>query len=409
MQSWKRTFYVIWFAEFMAIAGFATTTPIIPMFLQDLGITDPGRLNYWNGLSQSAGSLALAVFAPIWGSLADGYGRKPMLIRAMFGGAVIISLLALTTSPWQVFALRTLQGCVTGTVAAATVLVASIVPKEEAGYRLGLLQMAIYLGNSIGPMFGGMVADRAGPRVNFIATGIILAFSAVLVTRFVKEEFTPLPRSGSPLRRALPDFTPLARNPALAVLMLVTFAVQFASSVVVSILPLIILHLSGTDRNVGTMSGLIIGVGSLAAALAAAAVGKVSARLGYGRTLLVCVAGAMVFYILQGFAVTPAQLLWLRLGTGVFLGGTMPSVNALIAHLCDPSTQGSTYGLSSSASSVGAAIGPAVGAVVATAMGYPSVFFVTSGILLMTGVSVVRAAAHGITLGAGSPAKAKPE
>ncbi|MCK7506494.1 MAG: MFS transporter [Desulfobacterales bacterium] len=94
-----------------------------------------------------------------------------MILRAMFGGAVLISLMALTTEPWQVFALRTLQGCVTGTVAAATVFVASIVPKEEAGYRLGLLQMAIFLGGSIGPLFGGFVADSAGPRANFPGHG----------------------------------------------------------------------------------------------------------------------------------------------------------------------------------------------------------------------------------------------
>lgn len=402
MRPWKQSFYVIWFAELIAIAGFNTTTPIIPLFLRDLGITDPGGLNYWNGLSQSASALALALFAPIWGSLADGYGRKRMILRAMFGGAVLISLMALTTEPWQVFALRTLQGCVTGTVAAATVFVASIVPKEEAGYRLGLLQMAIFLGGSIGPLFGGIVADAAGPRVNFLATGAILACSGFLVWRLVDEEFVPAPRSGSLFRNAIPDLSPAARNPALAALLLVTFAVQFATQIAVPILPLVVLNMAGSVPNVGTQSGLIIGAGSLAAALSAAAIGRISGRVGYGRTLVGCVAGAMFFYVLQGFARTPAGLLYLRIGAGIFLGGTMPSVNALIARLCEPGRQGATYGLSSSVSSAGMALGPAVGAVVATWAGYPFVFFVASGILLSTGLVVVRASAHGITFGSGS-------
>lgn len=403
MQSWKRSFYVIWFAELIAIAGFNTTTPIIPLFLRDLGVTDPGRLNYWNGLSQSASALALALLAPVWGSLADGYGRKPMILRAMFGGAVLISLMALTTSPWQVFVLRTLQGCVTGTVAAATVYVAALVPKEEAGYRLGLLQMAIFLGSSIGPLFGGIVADAAGPRMNFLATGAILAISGFLVLRFAEEEFVPSPRPGSILRNAVPDLSPALRNPALAALLLVTFSVQFAGAIAVPILPLVILHMAGSESGVGTLSGLIIGAGSLAAALAAAAVGRVSGRVGYGRTLLGCVGGAFVFYLLQGFARTPAQLLWFRTGAGIFLGGTLPSVNALIARLCDPGKQGSTYGLSSSVSSAGMALGPAVGAVVASSAGYPFVFFTASAILLGTGLIVVRASAHGITFSPGSP------
>ncbi|MCK7506495.1 MAG: hypothetical protein MZV70_22185 [Desulfobacterales bacterium] len=77
MRSWKQSFYVIWFAELIAIAGFNTTTPIIPLFLRDLGITDPGGLNYWNGLSQSASALALALFAPIWGAWRTGTGASP--------------------------------------------------------------------------------------------------------------------------------------------------------------------------------------------------------------------------------------------------------------------------------------------------------------------------------------------
>ena len=401
MQAWKRSFYVIWFAILIAIAGFNTTTLIIPLFLRDLGITDPGRLNYWNGLSQSASALALALFAPIWGSLADGYGRKPMILRAMFGGAVLISLMALTTAPWQIFALRTLQGCVTGTAAAATVFVVSIVPREEAGYRLGLLQTAIFLGSSIGPLLGGIVADTAGPRVNFLATGIILAIAGFLVLRFVDEEFVPSPRPGSVLRNAVPDLTPALRNPALAALLIVTFSVQFASAIAVPILPLVVLHMAGPQPGVGTLSGLIIGAGSLAAALAAAVVGRVSGRVGYGRTILGCVAGALVFYLLQGFARTPIQLLVLRTGAGFFLGGTLPSVNVLIARLCDPARQGATYGLSTSVSSAGMALGPAVGAVAATAAGYSSVFFVAAAILLVTGLIVIRASAYGIAFGPG--------
>jgi len=66
----------------------------------------------------------------------------------------------------------------------------------------------------------------------------------------------------------------------------------------------------------------------------------------------------------------------------------MPSVNALIASLCDKDKQGSTYGLSSSIANAGAALGPAVGATLATVAGYPSVFFATSGILGGIGVAV---------------------
>ncbi|MBN2875157.1 MAG: MFS transporter [Spirochaetales bacterium] len=388
MNDWKRSFNAIWIAEFIAIAGFSTTTPIIPLHLRSLGLTDAASLNFWTGVTQTGASLSMAIFAPIWGSLADSYGRRLMLLRAMFGGAILIGLMTLTTAPWQVALLRTLQGCVTGTVAAATVLTASITPAKEVGYRLGLMQMAIYLGNSIGPLFGGVVADTLGLRANFLATSALLLSAAIIVMRFVSEDFVPSPRTSSVLRNAIPDFSPLFRSRALASLMGVVFSVQFASMVVMPMLPLFILQLTGSDQGVGSLSGAIIAAGSLAGAIAAGVIGKVSGRFGYGKTLVLCMAGATLFYLPQGFVTAPWQLLLLRLGSGIFLGGTMPSVNALIATLADKDKQGATYGLSSSISNAGAALGPAMGATLATAAGYHSVFFATSAILGAVGITV---------------------
>src|SRR5208283_4041238 len=122
---WKRTLYAIAAGELLAVAGFTTSTPIIPFYLQDLGVSDPFRLKLLTGLLQALPSVSLVFFSPIWGSLADNYGRKPMLLRALFGGVLIMLLQGLVTAPWQLLALRTLQGCITGTIAAATILVAS--------------------------------------------------------------------------------------------------------------------------------------------------------------------------------------------------------------------------------------------------------------------------------------------
>lgn len=387
-RDWKRSYGALWFAELLAITGFATSVPIVPLYLREIGVTDTASLNAWTGLITSASSLALAVFAPIWGSLADYYGRKLMLLRAMVGGSILIGLMALAREPWQLLVLRTLQGCFTGTVAAATVMTASLVPKEEAGYRLGLLQMAVYLGNSVGPLVGGLLTDLAGSRVNFLATSAALAAAAVVVAASVEEDFVPRKREVSLLRAALPDLSVLARTPALGGLFLVVFAVQFGGSVVAPIMPLVVMDMRGGAEAVGSLSGLIIGASSLAGALAAGLIGKVSARWGYGRTLLACVAGACLFYLPQGFARDPFLLLALRIGSGVCLGGTMPSVNALIASVCDKDRQGATYGLSSSVSSAGMALGPTVGALVANSAGYPWVFFTTTAVLAATGLAV---------------------
>jgi len=295
MEAWVRSFNALWIAQLFAIIGFSTSNPIIPLYLAELGIRDPAALNWWTGAINGISSLALAVFAPMWGALADNYGRKIMLLRAMIGGSIIIGLLAVTNSPWQVLFLKTLQGCITGTIAAATVLTASIVPASQVGYRLGLIQMAVFIGNSLGPMLGGMITDLAGARVNFLATAVLLAVSAFIVLKNVKEEFIPVPKTKSIFRNAIPDFSILTSNRELFPLMVVIFFIQFSNSVAGPIIPLVVLNMTSVMEGVGSLSGLIIGVASRVGALGSVLAGKISGKLGYGKVLLFCIAGAFLF------------------------------------------------------------------------------------------------------------------
>ena len=109
----------------------------------------------------------MGVMGPIWGALGDRHGRKIMVMRAMFGGAVIISLIGFAQTVEQFAILRFIQGALTGTVAAATALVAGNAPREHLGETLGKLQLAIFLGQAFGPITGGFVADTFGYRAAF--------------------------------------------------------------------------------------------------------------------------------------------------------------------------------------------------------------------------------------------------
>jgi DHA1 family multidrug resistance protein-like MFS transporter len=370
------------------VAGFTTSTPIIPFYLQDLGVSDPFRLKLLTGLLQTLPSVSLVFFSPVWGGLADNYGRKPMLLRALFGGVVIMLLQGLVTAPWQLLALRTLQGCITGTIAAATILVASVAPQAEAGYALGLLQMAIFLGASLGPLFGGVIADAFGRRVNFFATSILLLAAAVIVTRYARDNFKPPANRKSILKSMIPDFRPLGSSRALLSLLAVIAADQVAGSILNPFLPLIIQGLTTGSAHVGSTTGLILGLGAVSSALAAFSIGKISYRVGYKRTLVICMVGAAAFMIPQAFARTPLELLLLRIASCFFVGGNLPSANALIAQRTEPGKQGSIYGLSSAIASGSNALGPVIGASIAVTAGYAPVFLSTAGILAAAGIAI---------------------
>lgn len=382
MENWKRSFRAICAGEILAIAGFNASIPILPFYIEDLGVTDPTALNLWVGACATVVAVALAVFAPVWGRLADSYSKRTMLLRAMFGGTVVMALMGVVAHPWQLLVLRGIQGALTGTVAAATVLVATISPPEKAGWSLGLLQTAVYTGSSIGPAIGGVISDLFGHRANFFFTAGMLLTAAFVILRFVPRDEPTAPHAGPFWRRLLPDFSALSRSRALVMLLVVSGAVQVATSVVSPILPLFIQSITPGPARVASITGLILGLSALSAALAAAGIGRASHAVGYERTLTLCLAGSFLLAAPQAFVRTPLQLLVLRVLGGAFLGGSMPAVNALIAARSDRNRQGTVYGLSSSLNSTGAAVGPMIGASVAVGLGYPSAFFVTAAILL---------------------------
>jgi DHA1 family multidrug resistance protein-like MFS transporter len=385
-------------AELLAIAGFNTSIPILPFYLGDLGIKDPEALKVWVGIAQSVGAVTLAVMSPIWGRLADSYGRRLMLLRSMFGGFVVLALMGFVREPWQLIVLRGMQGALTGTIGAATVLVASIAPEKETGYALGLLQTAVFAGASLGPLIGGTLSDAFGNRVPFWVTAVLLAAAGLIVLVFVKEEFQPSRVSGSLANRIFPDLGVLTRTKGLLSLLVAVATVQIANSVVGPILPMFIQSLEPGSTLVASATGVILGASALSGAVASAAVGKVSHRIGYRRALLLCVIGSCLLTIPQAFVRSTAQLLMLRVVGALFLGGTAPTVNATIAGLADRAHHGAVYGLSSSISSIGMSLGPMIGAGVGVLWGFPAVFLTTAAILLGTAVALGRGQriSHGI-------------
>lgn len=386
---WQRYLYAIFAAELLAITGFSVSMPLIPFYLQELGLHESTNLKVWVGAVNALGSLALAGMAPIWGRLADQYGRRIMLLRAMFGGAVFLGLMGLVNRPWQLLVLRTLQGAVTGTVTAANVMVASITPRKRIGYGLGVVQTAIFAGSSLGPLVGGIIADYLGYRLAFMVTSLFLAAGGLILLKFTEEQFVPKPREGPFWKTLLPDFGVAVRNKTLIVVFLIVFTVYMSYSVIGPILPLYIQGISADPERIGLITGLTFGLGALSAALSSATLGRISYRIGYRKVLLACIIGSMMLYIPQAFVTAPWQLFILRVAIGVFIGGTMPAANSIIATSTDESAQGQVYGLSSSVSAGGMALGPVLAATVSVLWGYPAVFLATSALLAVLSLVII--------------------
>ncbi len=389
-RGWKRNLYVIWAAELVAMAGFSVAFPFLPYYVQELGVTDPGRVEMWSALLFTSPAITMAIFAPIWGSLADRYGRKLMVVRAMFGGAVLLCAMGFVRNVQQLAILRALQGCVTGTVPAATTLVASSVPRRRAGYALGMLQMAIYSGASVGPLLGGLIADTFGYRAAFWVTATLLFVAGLGVFFLVEERFEPSSqKKDSPSGGFRQGLALVLGSQALLIMFGTRIVMNFGLRIMGPMLPLFVQSLMATGERVASVTGLITGARAATGALGAIVLGRIGDRIGHRQVLVACALGAAVLYAPQFLVVTPTQLLILQAMAGVATGGIMASVSATLAQLAPEGRQGVVYGLDSSANSVARAIAPMAGAAIAAGLGIRYIFLCAAGVFALAALGMI--------------------
>jgi MFS family permease len=86
--------------------GMSQIAPVLPLYITELGVSDPSMINQLSGLAFGITFVVSAVFSPIWGGAADRYGRKPMLLRASLGMAVLVFLMGFAPNVQALIGLR---------------------------------------------------------------------------------------------------------------------------------------------------------------------------------------------------------------------------------------------------------------------------------------------------------------
>ena len=383
-SGWRRNLTAICIAQACSATGFSFVMPFVPLFVQDLGVKSATEAAQWAGAISAAMAISMAFAQPIWGSVADRYGRKPMLLRSMFGGAVILGLMALVQTPEQLLALRFVQGMVTGVLAAAAALIATSTPKARLGFGLGLNQVAIFVGTSVGPLGGGLIADNFGYRSTFIAAGVLLTSAGLIVIAMVRENFVR-PPAGAKKANAWSESRALLALPFFLPLIAVTFLIQFGGTIIGPVLTLFIADLSGSagEAGVATAAGTVLAAAGAVSAISAVIIGRVSDRIGHVRILVICLLGSAVTYFPQAYVQSVWELLVLRMLLGAFLGGLMPSAQALVAVLVPRERRGAAFGIIGSVNAAANGLGPLAGAGIATSLGFRAVFLATGALFAL--------------------------
>ena len=139
---WRRNLTALTAAVFIGFTGFTLVMPFLPIYISQMGVTDVGVIAAWTGVTLGVTPAMTAVFAPLWGRLADRFGRRLMVARSLFSFIIIMAAMAFATEPWHLFALRVLQGFFAGYGALCLAMAAESAPPGKLAQSIGLVQTA---------------------------------------------------------------------------------------------------------------------------------------------------------------------------------------------------------------------------------------------------------------------------
>ncbi|MED4224763.1 multidrug efflux MFS transporter [Neobacillus cucumis] len=385
MPIWKRNLIVCWFGMFMSSIGLSQIAPVLPLYINHLGVKNPALIAQYSGFAFGATFIISAVFSPIWGSAADKYGRKLMLMRASLGMGVVIGCMGFAQNVYELIGLRLLQGVITGYGSACTALIATQTDKEHAGYALGTLSTASTAGSLIGPMIGGYLVESTGMQNVFFITGALLMLSFITTVLFVKENFTRQHKKVLPVK----EIWNQVPEKSLTITLFVTFFIlSFALYSIEPIITVYIAQLTKNSTHVALLAGITFSASGLASIIAAPRLGKLSDQFGVQKVIFAALIVAGIMFIPQAFVKNPWELMVLRFLLGLASAGLMPSINTLLKKITPDFLTGRVFGITMSAGYLGVFAGSSLGGQMAAYFGVSSVFFITGALLLLNAVWV---------------------
>ena len=400
---WQINYGPLLLAQFVSAATFASVSPFLSLYLIELGESQASAI-VWAGIISVGANVLQFVAVPMWGVLADRFGRKAMVVRALVGAGLALGSLVLARQAWHVFVNRLFQGVASSPNAAILALASAILPAARLGAGMGVLQTAQFLGVSAGPLLGAFTISQLGYRGGFLIAGAMSMLNAVAVLAFVREPARPSGAAANApgiVERLSLGF----RIAAWRAVLLATLGYQTAYSLSFLLLPLHINSIVGREDS-ATVVAWAVAANSVGIALGAAALGWLTGRAGPRRVTLIALLAAGLMTAPLSVSTTAMEFVVLRFGLGFCLGGVLPSLRAAIGEAVrgpeDEANLGAVYGLTVSAQSAGSLIAAPLASLIASFFGLPAMHLL-SGALLIGTATAYATASRGRDAGARRP------
>lgn len=391
MRNWHIALTVFSLDWLLMSGSYTLMFPFLPVYLQnDLGCPKED-LTFWSSACFSIQFVFSCLLSPLWGRIADRFGRKLMLLRASSMLAISYCVCIFVQTPLQLFFARCFMGFACGITPVLLAMASDTVPKEKLGLTMGILQSMNVLGTVVGPLAGGVIAQYLSVRYTFIITTCALSIVTFLSLLFIHEP----PRSqknivaketsaheGRSLKEILGD------RAILTVLSISSVAFLFIM-LQTSVLTPYVNKLAGDSSTGIVLSGLVFSLQGISGALAAPFWGMRGQRNGFYICLIVAMLSASVFYIFLGLPHTLLPFAILQFVTGMCIAGISPMINALLVQVTPPKDRATAFGLLYSFQEGGAGSGPLLGGFIASFLGMSAMYFVGGFLFLLITACVI--------------------
>jgi len=329
--------------------------PFLPFYIRELGITNQDELEHWSGIVFSGPFILSFILTPVWGMLGDRFGKKTMVMRAIFGLAVSQLLIGFSANVVQLFIFRMVQGAISGFIASSLALVSSSTPKERSGYAIGILQTSISSGTVIGPFIGGIISDMTSYRTVFFVTSVLCFISGILVFIIVKE----------PERTAVKKIYTVAENcryvfgksEILTAMISITF-IQISITIAQPVFALFVESITKGTEYISTLTGAIFGTLGIFSVISSPWWGRRNDTKSFKKNIIIAITGAGLAYCLHTFITNPFLLFPVRAFLGFCIGGIIPVLYAYINKNISDERKGGVMGIASSFTLFGNLVGP---------------------------------------------------
>ncbi len=376
---WARNIWALTLIVFVAFVGFQFFSPFLPLYVHELGVLDARRIALWSGVLAAVTPAISGLLAPIFGRLADRYGRKLMLIRSLAGFTVIIAAMGVVTSVEQLLAARVLQGLFAGFTPMAMAAASVSAPRDKVPTAIGMVQSAQLLSAAVGPAAGGYVASHFGIRYAFFVTAAMCALALGTLIFLFEEVDAAAPGAAHrpPPRLPLRD---IFGHRHFGVVLLLLMAAQFVDRGLALLIPLQVAALAGIHAIAAT-SGLIISVAAVAATVSANVVARLSRDISPARLLMLALAVGGPLCAAMALVHGWPALLVLRALVGLTLGGAITLAYTLGATLVPGETRAAAFGWLALGVQIGTAASPLLTGALA-AVSLPGAFVVYAAVAL---------------------------